>query len=210
MASACRRYAAASPGLPSRRWLLPIPSRARASSGTAPRSRAMASARVCWSRAWPVAEVRVESSPRRFSASAWPSLLPRSRNISRARWWLAAAVGATIPMAATAPSPGGICPGMARWPPVISLHFAPGHPTNHAVAGAPLPACGSAVADFETGRRRGHHRGGAEVIHQVDVEGAAVGRGAGEADRVVVDEVLAVKAAPEPLLQVPGERRHAG
>src|SRR5262249_45739109 len=75
MASACRRYAAASPGLPSRRWMLPIPSRARASSGAAPRSRAMASARACWSRAWPVAEVRSESSPRRFSASAWRRLV---------------------------------------------------------------------------------------------------------------------------------------
>ena len=55
--------------------MLPIPSRARASSGAAPRSRAMASARACWSRAWPVAEVRSESSPRRFSASAWRRLV---------------------------------------------------------------------------------------------------------------------------------------
>jgi hypothetical protein len=47
-------------------------------------SRAMASARVCWSRARLVAEVRDDSSPRRLSASAWPRRSPKSRNSARA------------------------------------------------------------------------------------------------------------------------------
>jgi hypothetical protein len=49
-------------------------------------SRAMASARLCWSRPWAVAEVRSEISPSRFSASARPSRLPRSPNRAKAGW----------------------------------------------------------------------------------------------------------------------------
>jgi len=45
--SACRRGATAWLGLPSCRWLWPVPARARASSGAALMSRAMASVRLC-------------------------------------------------------------------------------------------------------------------------------------------------------------------
>src|SRR5262245_35584279 len=54
---------------------------------------AMASAWAWLSRACAVFAVRVASSPRRLSAAAWPSRLPRSANRVRACWWLVAAAG---------------------------------------------------------------------------------------------------------------------
>jgi hypothetical protein len=61
--------------------------------GGVPSSRAMASAWACWSRAWRLAAVRDDSSPRLFSVSAWPSRSPTSRLSRRASRLLAAADG---------------------------------------------------------------------------------------------------------------------